>query len=268
MLLSKICEAKTRSGTPCRRPTIPGKSRCALHGGHSAGPVTPEGKARSEAAKLAGAARWREKMRAKIVLGMAARFPSGRKSNTERERFAAARAPQVPEWPRDGYAGSDDARRLEASEREFIRELAAPLDLEMQLLRTGRSLSRLSRYETEQLLTVFVETMRREVEHHLDELAAAEAEFRRPDDAGATAMRLARLRFEADAYLNRLGTERAILIVAAEDRERQAQARGADVSERIVHGRDLAAEQRANRPREELVQLTIDPRRKEWDGSR
>jgi hypothetical protein len=165
-----------------------------------------------------------------------------------------------PPWPRDGYRGSDAAGRLEKSAREFIRELATPINLETMLAQRGRLLSQLSRYETEQLLTVFVETMRREVEQRLDELAAAEAEFRRPDDIDATRQRLDRLRWEAGNYVERLKTERAILIVAAENRERQAQERAAAITERIVHGRDADARQRANRPREELAQLTIDPR--------
>jgi hypothetical protein len=38
--------------------------------------------------------------RAKNVLGMATRFPSGRKSNAERERLTRARATEAPEWPR------------------------------------------------------------------------------------------------------------------------------------------------------------------------
>ena len=41
------CLAKTRQGTPCQNPAIRGRGRCKLHGGRSAGPRTPEGKARS-----------------------------------------------------------------------------------------------------------------------------------------------------------------------------------------------------------------------------
>lgn len=44
-----ICGAKTRSGNgaPCQRKPLPGKKRCALHGGLSTGPKTVAGKARS-----------------------------------------------------------------------------------------------------------------------------------------------------------------------------------------------------------------------------
>ena len=47
----KRCLAKTRQGTPCQNPAIKGPGRCKLHGGKSTGPRTPEGKARSIAAR-------------------------------------------------------------------------------------------------------------------------------------------------------------------------------------------------------------------------
>jgi len=41
------CEAKTRSGAPCKNDgTVWGNGRCKFHGGCSTGPVTPEGKKR------------------------------------------------------------------------------------------------------------------------------------------------------------------------------------------------------------------------------
>jgi len=33
-----ICNAKTRNGKPCKKPVVPGKSRCRLHGGENSGP--------------------------------------------------------------------------------------------------------------------------------------------------------------------------------------------------------------------------------------
>ena len=39
------CGAKTRSGSPCKRPANKQKGRCRLHGGASTGPKTNEGKA-------------------------------------------------------------------------------------------------------------------------------------------------------------------------------------------------------------------------------
>lgn len=38
------CGAKTRAGSSCRRGCIEGRSRCALHGGLSTGPRSPEGR--------------------------------------------------------------------------------------------------------------------------------------------------------------------------------------------------------------------------------
>lgn len=42
---SKLCLAKTRSGAPCQKHSVVGRTRCRLHGGLSTGPRTPEGKA-------------------------------------------------------------------------------------------------------------------------------------------------------------------------------------------------------------------------------
>ena len=39
------CGAKTRSGSPCKRPANKQKGRCRLHGGAATGPKTNEGKA-------------------------------------------------------------------------------------------------------------------------------------------------------------------------------------------------------------------------------
>jgi hypothetical protein len=266
MRLFNACGAKTRSGTPCRRPATPGKQRCRVHGGRSTGPITPEGKARSQAAKLAGAASWRERQRAKITLGLATRFPSGRKSNAERERLAAARsaaqAATAPEWPRDGYHSSADARRLEAREREFIRSLAAPINLELELARTGSHLASLSARETEQVVTAFVQAEQQRVAQCLDHLTKSEAFWRRPNDGAASQQRLARLQWEADDYLARLRTQRLVLVLQAADRERQSREAALELTERIIAGRDQAWDERAAspRPREVRVPLTIDPR--------
>ena len=47
---TKLCLAKTRSGKPCQKRPIAGRTRCRLHGGLSTGPKTPEGKAACVAA--------------------------------------------------------------------------------------------------------------------------------------------------------------------------------------------------------------------------
>jgi hypothetical protein len=57
------CGARTRKGTPCRRPAYP-NGRCRNHGGLCTGPRTPEGRARS----AAGAQRGRESQRARRLV--------------------------------------------------------------------------------------------------------------------------------------------------------------------------------------------------------
>ena len=54
------CGAKTRAGGACQNPAFGGRSRCALHGGKSTGPRTPEGKARTIAAHTKHGRRSRE----------------------------------------------------------------------------------------------------------------------------------------------------------------------------------------------------------------
>ena len=44
------CGAKTRRGTPCKRPANKRNGRCPLHGGASTGPRTKEGLAKIAAA--------------------------------------------------------------------------------------------------------------------------------------------------------------------------------------------------------------------------
>lgn len=47
------CGAKTRAGSPCTRPALPGKQRCKLHGGASTGP--PKGSENGKIHRLYGA---------------------------------------------------------------------------------------------------------------------------------------------------------------------------------------------------------------------
>ena len=46
------CGAKTRRGSPCRRPANKRNGRCRLHGGRSTGPKSAEGRAKIAAANL------------------------------------------------------------------------------------------------------------------------------------------------------------------------------------------------------------------------
>ena len=57
------CGARTRSGTPCKKPPLQTKTRCRLHGGASTGPKTDAGKARIALAQFKHGRylRWRER---------------------------------------------------------------------------------------------------------------------------------------------------------------------------------------------------------------
>lgn len=57
------CGAKTRSGVPCAKFPMEGKSRCRLHGGLSTGPRTSAGRAAISAAntKHGRYKNWRDK---------------------------------------------------------------------------------------------------------------------------------------------------------------------------------------------------------------
>ena len=44
------CGAKTRQGSPCKRPANKRNGRCRLHGGRSTGPKTADGRAKIAAA--------------------------------------------------------------------------------------------------------------------------------------------------------------------------------------------------------------------------
>jgi hypothetical protein len=135
------CGALTRHrhGFCILRP-VPGKRRCRFHGGRSTGPRTPEGKARSAAARTAGLERWREEMRAKIAAGQATKFPGGRKPGaqwvTQRmwERKVLAEQQELrrqfdpPPWPfRQGRGRRKDLESIELMFIERLRDARARL---------------------------------------------------------------------------------------------------------------------------------------------
>jgi hypothetical protein len=66
------CGARTRAGCPCRQPAM-ANGRCRLHGGKSTGPRTPEGLARSRAARLVHGYRTRELIGLRSRAALAAR---------------------------------------------------------------------------------------------------------------------------------------------------------------------------------------------------
>ena len=59
----RLSECLRGSRERCRNWPIRGSKRCRFHGGHSTGPTTPEGMARTLAAMKAGRARWLAKLK-------------------------------------------------------------------------------------------------------------------------------------------------------------------------------------------------------------
>lgn len=74
----KICGARTQKGTPCRSLMLfkGNPPKCKWHGGLSTGPKTPEGKARSLAARDAGLKRYLEQRRISNFSGISNEAPS------------------------------------------------------------------------------------------------------------------------------------------------------------------------------------------------
>jgi hypothetical protein len=98
----------------CRNWALPGSTRCRLHGGHSTGPITPEGKARTVAALKAGRARWLAKLKAD-----GKPIPCGRKKGG-RNRSIEARAQAA--WERQCMREWRDASRQNRSDRKARRD--------------------------------------------------------------------------------------------------------------------------------------------------
>ena len=60
----KRCLAKTRKGTPCRRPAFKHNGRCSLHGGLSTGAKTAEGLKKISDANLKNGKYTKDKLKA------------------------------------------------------------------------------------------------------------------------------------------------------------------------------------------------------------
>jgi hypothetical protein len=108
----------------CKNWALPGGKRCRLHGGHSTGPVTPEGTARSVAARVAGRAKWLAERKAQGLP-----IPGGRRkgghNRTREERAQAAYEKQcVAEW-RTMVHRSRSARKAPRAQRRQERKNAA-----------------------------------------------------------------------------------------------------------------------------------------------
>jgi hypothetical protein len=108
----------------CRNWALPGSKRCRLHGGHSTGPRTAEGKARTIAAMNEGRARWLAERKAEGKPIPWGRKKGGRNRSPEEREQAAWEKQCMREW-RDGYHQSLDARKALRSQRREERKSAA-----------------------------------------------------------------------------------------------------------------------------------------------
>jgi hypothetical protein len=188
-----------RHGFCVLRP-VPGKRRRRFHGGRSTGPRTPEGKARSAAARSAGLERWREEMRAKIAAGQATKFPGGRKPGAQ---WVTQRM-----WE----------RKVLAEQQELRRQLDPPWPF-----RQGRG----RRKDLEKLQLMFIERLRDgraplppdEVKMWRDLISQGESMLGNPQGRDA---RLARIQWEIDRYLRRMSVDATIEALAKERRRQGA----------------------------------------------
>jgi hypothetical protein len=73
------CNARTRAGGRCRRKAMPNHWRCPQHGGLAGRPRGIPLSPTALAARVAGRARWVERMWAAKARGEIARFPGGRR---------------------------------------------------------------------------------------------------------------------------------------------------------------------------------------------
>lgn len=134
------CGARLRTAPlRCRRFPVPGRTRCYRHGGRFNGPVTPEGRARSEAARLAGHKRYIARMWAAKRMGLIDKIPGGPKSKGKgkqlRYRLKEAAMeilekkietlPAVPDKPFDEQSPSEQFTTLTRMSLKKARDILA-----------------------------------------------------------------------------------------------------------------------------------------------
>jgi hypothetical protein len=125
----------------CRNWALPGSKRCRLHGGHSTGPVTPEGKSRTVAAMKAGRARWIAKLKSEGKPIPCGRKRGGHNRSIEDREQAIYEKQCMREWRNAFHEARKDrnaGRRLAARrDRFFAANLSGPK-------KNGRGFSRVA----------------------------------------------------------------------------------------------------------------------------
>jgi hypothetical protein len=193
--------------------------------------------------RLAGAARWRGRQRAKITLGLAKKFPQGRKPNAARRAIART---GPPPWP---VAVTTVEKGLAATARDFLEQLhdpallsppVAPKDLPAALARLRRAVvARLGEIESYEQQAA-----------DLDQ--GAEAAARRE-------ARQTRIWWEVDRFLARLAAVESAESLRASQRQEDEHRQAMETSNTIVAGRDRKAAQRVERPVDRTIPVTIAP---------
>jgi hypothetical protein len=120
----------------CRNWALPGSTRCRLHGGHSTGPLTPEGKARTVAALKAGRARWLAKLKAEGKPIPFGRKKGGRNRSIEEREQAAYEKQCMREW-RNAFHQSRSARKAPRAQRRQERNNAAADAARLERFKAG-----------------------------------------------------------------------------------------------------------------------------------
>jgi hypothetical protein len=82
----RLCHARTRAGGRCRRPALPDRLRCKLHGAFGGRPRGIPLRPAALAARVQGRARWIERMRLAKQRGLIAKIPGGRKPRGSAKR--------------------------------------------------------------------------------------------------------------------------------------------------------------------------------------
>jgi hypothetical protein len=76
---SRLCNARSHKGLPCRQPALRGNVKCYWHGARGGRPPGKSDPPSAVAARVEGRRRWVERMREAKARGEVERFPGGRR---------------------------------------------------------------------------------------------------------------------------------------------------------------------------------------------